>query len=94
MPMPESTIDNETHKNLWNIKIETDHPIQARCKDQVFVNKKKLCQIMQTTKQIENGGKDKYLRPAKELWNIFDSHGCCYRTSEKTGVTGNQSWNQ
>ena len=37
----ESVLENETHKILWDYKIQTDHLISARRPDLVIVNKKR-----------------------------------------------------
>ena len=37
----ESVLENETHKVLWDFKMQTDHPIPARRPDLVIVNKYK-----------------------------------------------------
>ena len=41
MHKPESVLENETHKILWDFEIKTDHLIPARRPDLVFINKKK-----------------------------------------------------
>ena len=41
MYKPESVLENETHKILWDFKIQTDHLIFARQPDIMIVNKKK-----------------------------------------------------
>ena len=41
MHNPESVLENETHKILWEFQIETDHLISARRPDLITVNKKK-----------------------------------------------------
>ena len=38
---PESVLENETHKLLWNFEIQTDHQISARRPDLIIINKKK-----------------------------------------------------
>ena len=40
MHSPESILENETHKLLWDLEINTDHLISVRQPDQVIVNKK------------------------------------------------------
>ena len=42
MHKPESIRENETHKILWDLEIQTDHLIPARRPDLVIVNKKKI----------------------------------------------------
>ena len=41
MHNPESVLENEMHKVLWDFEIQTDHLISARQQDLVIVNKKK-----------------------------------------------------
>ena len=40
MHKPESVLENETHKILWDFEIKTDHLIPARRPDLVLINKK------------------------------------------------------
>ena len=40
MHNPESVLENETHKLLWDFDIQTDHLISARRPDLVIINKK------------------------------------------------------
>ena len=81
MHKPESVLENETHKILWDFKIQTDHLITARRPDLVLINKKKrTCHIVDFAvpadhrvklKEIEK--KAKYLdlaRELKKLWNM------------------------
>ena len=44
MHNPESVLENETHKILWDIEIQIDHLISARWP--VIVNKKRTCRIV------------------------------------------------
>ena len=37
---PESVIENDTHKLLWDFDIQTDHLISARRPDFIIINKK------------------------------------------------------
>ena len=41
MRNPESILENEMHKILWNFEIQTDHLISARRPDLVIVKNKK-----------------------------------------------------
>ena len=41
MHNPESVLENETHKLLWDFGIQTDHLISARRPDLMILNKKK-----------------------------------------------------
>ena len=39
---PESVLENEDYKILWDFSIKTDHVIEAQRKDLVVVDKKEL----------------------------------------------------
>ena len=78
---PESILENEMHKILWEFEIQMDHLILARRPDWGIVHKKKrTCQIMDFTisayhrvKLKESEKRDKYLdlaRELKKLWNM------------------------
>ena len=41
MHNPESVLENETHKLLWDFEIKRDHLISARQPDLIIINKKK-----------------------------------------------------
>ena len=41
MHKPESVLENEIHKILWDFEIQTDHLILARRPDLQLINKKK-----------------------------------------------------
>ena len=41
MHNPESILENETHKNLWDFETQTDHLISARLPDLGIANEKK-----------------------------------------------------
>ena len=74
---PESVLENETHKILWDFEIQTDHLITARRPDLVLINKKeRTCHSVDFAvpadhrvklKEIEK--KDKYLDLTRELKN-------------------------
>ena len=81
MHNPASVIENDTHKLLWDLNIQTDHLIPARTPDLIIINKEKgICKIVDfavpadhriNLKECEK--KDKYLdlaRELKKLWNI------------------------
>ena len=78
MHNPESVLENETHKLLWDFEIQTDHLILARQPDLVIVNKKKedlqnfglWCPGRPLSKESEK--KDKYLDLAWELENLWN----------------------
>ena len=47
MPNPESIVENETPKFLWDFDIQTEHLISARRPDLIIINKKKrTCRIV------------------------------------------------
>ena len=82
MHNPESVLENDTHKLLWDFDIQTDHLISARSQDLIIINKKKksTCKIVDFAvladhriKLKESEKKDKYLdlaRELKKLWNM------------------------
>ena len=41
MHNPESVVENEAHKVLWDFEIQTDHQILARRPDLIIIKKKK-----------------------------------------------------
>ena len=67
MHNPESVLENETHKLLWDFEIQTDHLISTRRPDLVILKKKK---------EIENLPKRGLCRPGrlqrtnKKLYNM------------------------
>ena len=78
---PESVLENEDYKILWDFSIQTDHVIEARRPDLVVVDKKKRsCKIIDFAvpgdSRIEEKEKDKiekYQELARELqkiWNV------------------------
>ena len=79
MHHPESILENETHKILWDFEIQTDHLISARRPDLVIVNKKKkkenlpkgeLCvPVDHRVKLKESEKRDKNQDIARELKN-------------------------
>ena len=79
MHNPASVLENDTHKLLWDINIQTDHLILARKRDLIIINKKKrIWKIVDFAvpadhrmKLKESEKKDKYLDLARELWNMM-----------------------
>ena len=41
MHKPESVLENEMHKVIWDFEIKTDHPIKAQRSGPSLINKKK-----------------------------------------------------
>ena len=82
MHNPESVLENEMHKILWDFEIQKDHLILARQPDLVIVHKKKrACWIVDfavpadhsRVKLMEGKKRDKYLdlvQELKKLWNM------------------------
>ena len=81
MHNPESILENETHKLLWDLEIKTDPLISARRPDLVIVNhKKRTCWIVDLAdpaehrvQSKENKKIDKYLDIVKELKKIWNT---------------------
>ena len=78
---PESVLENEDYKILWDFSIQTDHVIEARRPDLVVVNKKeRTCKIIDFAvpgdSRIEEKEKEKIEkyqdlgRELKKLWNV------------------------
>ena len=44
MHNPESVLENETHKLLWDFEIQTDHKISVSWPDPVIIDKKQNLQ--------------------------------------------------
>ena len=81
MHKPESFLENETHKIIWDFEVQTDHLIPARRPDLVLIDKKrKTCHLVDfavpadhRVKMKEREKIDKYLDLARELrklWNM------------------------
>ena len=78
------SLENDTHKLLWDFDIITDHLIPARRPDLIIINnnkkKKKICKIVDFAvpaghriKLKECEKRDKYVdlaRELKKLWNM------------------------
>ena len=60
---PESILENEDYKILWDFSIQTDHVIEARRPDVVAVDKERSCKIIDIAvhgdSRIEEKEKDK-----------------------------------
>ena len=77
---PESVLENEDHKILWDFSIQTDHVIEAWRPDLIVVDKKeKSCKIdfaVPGDSRIEEKEKDKIAkyqdlgRELHKIWNV------------------------
>ena len=74
MQNPEPVLENDTHKLLWDIDIQTDHIISARRLDLIIIIKNKICKIVDFAVPADHRinlkeckKKDKYLNLAREL---------------------------
>ena len=81
MHNPESVLENETHKLLWDFNIQTDHQILAKRPDLIIINTKKTtCRIVDFAVPVDHRVKlkeceksNKYLdlvRELKKLWKM------------------------
>ena len=81
MHNPAPVLENDSHKLLWDLNIQTDHLIPARRPDLIIIDKKKsISKIVDFAvpadhriKLKESEKKDKYLdlaRELKKLWNM------------------------
>ena len=75
MHNPAPVLENDSHKLLWDINIQTDHLIPARRPDLIIINKRKrICKIVDFAVPVdhrislkESEKKDKYLDLTREL---------------------------
>ena len=60
---PESVLENEDYKILWNFIIQTNHVVEARRPDLIVVDKERSCKIIDNVvpgdSRIEEKEKDK-----------------------------------
>ena len=80
MHNPTPVLENDSHKLLWDINIQTDHLIPARRPDLIINKKKRICKTPDFAVPAdyrinlkESESKDKYLdlaRELKKLWNM------------------------
>ena len=81
MHNPVPVLENDSHKLLWDVNIQTDHQIPARRPDLIIINNKKRTRKIvdfavpadHRIKLKECEKKDKYLdlaRELKKLWNM------------------------
>ena len=77
MQKPESVLENEAHKLLWDFEIQSDYLISARRPNLIIINEKeRTCVFVKfavpadhRVKLKESEMKDKYLDFARELKN-------------------------
>ena len=77
---PESVLENEDHKILWDFSIQTDHVLEALRPDLVLVDKEKISEIIDFAvpgdSRIEEKEKEKIEkcqdvgRELQKIWNI------------------------
>ena len=77
---PETVLENEMHKILWDFEVQADHLISVRRPNSNDSQKKRTCHIVNFAilmdhwvKIKENKKRDKYSDPVRELrklWNI------------------------
>ena len=82
MHNPKSVLENQTHKLLWDFKIEIDNLISARWPDLMRVNKKKPSRIEVLAVPADHWvklkvgeNKDKYLDRSRELKKNLENEG-------------------
>ena len=80
---PASVLENDTHKLLWDLDIQTDHLITARRPDLLVINKKaRTCKIVDFAVQAdyriklkESEKKDKYQDLGRVLKKTMEHEG-------------------
>ena len=80
MHNPTLVLENDTHKLLWDVNIQTDHLISAKWSYLIMINKKRTFKIVDFAvpadhwvKLKEGQKKNKYfdlVRELKKLWNM------------------------
>ena len=69
--VPESVLENENYKLLWDFSIRTDHNIEARRPDLVLVDKsKKSCHIIDVAIPEYSGAKEKEAEKVEKYQNL------------------------
>ena len=69
--VPESVLENENYKLLWDFNIRTDHNIEARSPDLVLVDKsKKSCHIIDVAIPEDSGVKEKEFEKVEKYQNL------------------------
>ena len=78
MQKPESVLENETHKILWDFEVQTDHLIPARRPNLVLIDKKrKACHLVDSAVPADHRVK---MKESEKYQQILET---CQRT-EKT----------
>ena len=80
MHNPAPILENDMHKLLWDINIQTDHLIPARRQDLIIINKKmRICKTVYFAVPAdhrinlkESEKKDRYLELAREIKNLWN----------------------
>ena len=54
MHNPAPVLENDTHKLLWDVNIQTDHLIPARRPDLIIINKKKKKKKKKERENLQN----------------------------------------
>ena len=79
--VPESVLENEDYKLLWDFSVRTDHEIGARRPDLVIIDKRdKSCQIIDVAIPEDNGVREKedekvekyqdLAREVRKMWGV------------------------
>ena len=80
MPKPESVLENETHRILWDLEIQMDHPIPARRPSANKQGKNSSCRFYYSSGpefKDKRKQKDKLLRTKITVEYIGDSDTNC-----------------
>ena len=69
---PESVLDNEMDKIIWNFEIQTAHQIPARRADRVIIDKKKerISRIVDFAVPVDHRVKIKKAKRKKSTWTL------------------------
>ena len=85
--VPESVLENENYKLLWDFSIRTDHHIEARRSDLVLVDKsKKSCRIIDLAIPEDSGVKEKEAEKVEKHQNLARELRRMWEVKTKTKV--------
>ena len=85
--VPESVLENENYKLLWDFSIRTDYHIEARRPDLVLVDKsKRSCRIIDLAIPEDSGVKEKEAEKVEKHQNLARELRRMWEVKTKTNV--------
>ena len=84
--VPESVLENDNYKLMWDCNIQTDHDIKARRPDMVVVNKREqTCQIIDVTNPVDTAVREKEKEKIEKYQNLAREVGKMWTPFRKMG---------